>query len=203
MTKMTNVFVVDDDAAVRDSLRVMLKTAGFAVATFGSADEFLTVCNSETTGCIVLDVNMQGMDGHALQQELKRRGSLLPIIFLTGQGSIPSTVRALKAGAMDYLTKPVDGAELLLCVKGALEDFEKLKDKSQQSKLTSTRLATLSEREKEVMILAIMGLTSKIIAQRLGISYRTVEHHRAQVMQKTGASNWLELARITIPQAPQ
>lgn len=196
MTKMTNIFVVDDDAAVRDSLRVMLKAAGFSVTTFASADEFLTLCNSETAGCIVLDVNMPGMDGHALQQELKRQGSLLPIIFLTGQGSIPSSVRALKAGALDYLTKPVDGAELLFCIKRALEDFEKLEKKVEQYEFTARRLGTLTEREKEVMLLVIEGLANKVIAQRLNIAYRTVEHHRAQVMQKTGASNPIELARI-------
>ncbi len=196
MNNISNVFVLDDDSAVRDSLRMMLKAAGYSVATFPSADEFLAVCNSETEGCIILDVNMPGMDGPALQQELNRRGSRLPIIFLTGQGSIPLSVRTLKAGAMDFLTKPVDGAELLASIKQSLDKFARLQKAAHESQALRKRLATLTVREKEVMLLAVEGLTSKEIAQRLGISHRTIDAHRTRIMQKTGASNTLELARI-------
>ena len=197
MTKdITNVFVVDDDAAVRDSLRMLLRAAGYSVATFPNANEFLSVCNPETEGCIILDVTMPGMDGPALQEELKRRGSLLPIIFLTGHGSIPLSVRTLKAGAVDFMTKPVKGAELMACIEQALKKCALLHEQSHELQSMATLLAKLTEREKEVMMLVIEGLTSKIIAERLGISNRTVEVYRARIMQKTGASNILELASV-------
>ncbi len=193
MNKITNVYVVDDDEAVRKSLRMLLKTEGYTVATFAGADEFLTVCNQETTGCIILDVNMPEMDGPTMQEELTRRGFKLPIIFLTGQGSIPITVRALKAGAMDFLTKPVDGAELLACVKQALEKCSDMQIQAADSKTKASRLATLTEREKEILLLIVAGHANKEIAERLGISFRTVETHRAHIMEKTGASNLKEL----------
>ncbi len=193
MTNITNVYVVDDDEAVRKSLRMLLKTEGFNVATFPSAEEFLTMCNQETTGCIILDVNMPEMDGPALQEELNRRGLLLPIIFLTGQGSIPLTVRVLKAGASDFLTKPVDGTELLACVKQALVKCEALKIQTADSNSKALRLATLTDREKEIMSLIVTGHANKEIAERLDISPRTVENHRAHIMEKTGATNLREL----------
>ena len=193
MTNTTNVYVVDDDEAVRKSLRMLLKTEGYNVATFSSADEFLTMCNQDTSGCIILDVNMPDMDGPALQEELNRRGLLLPIIFLTGQGSIPLTVRVLKAGASDFLTKPVDGTELLACVNQALIKCEELKIKSAGSQAKALRLATLTEREREIMSLIVAGHANKEIAERLDISPRTVENHRAHIMEKTGATNLREL----------
>jgi FixJ family two-component response regulator len=193
MTNTTNVYVVDDDEAVRKSLRMLLKTEGYNVATFSSADEFLTMCNQETSGCIILDVNMPDMDGPALQEELNRRGLLLPIIFLTGQGSIPLTVRALKAGASDFLTKPVDGTELLACVNQALIKCEELKIQAAELQAKALLLATLTEREREIMSLIVAGLANKEIAERLDISSRTVENHRAHIMEKTGASNLREL----------
>lgn len=203
MNTISNVFVIDDDSAVRDSLRMLLKAAGYTVATFSNADNFLAICNPETEGCIILDVNMLGMDGPALQEELHRRGSRLPIIFLTGHGSIPLSVRALKAGALDFLTKPVDGTELLACVKQALDGYAQWREQAHVSQSVVARLATLTEREKEVMMLVVEGRTSKDIAQRLDISSRTVENHRARIMQKTGVANILELARIAALQSPQ
>ena len=200
---MFNVFVVDDDAAVRDSLRMMLKAAGYAVATFASADEFLNICNRETEGCLILDVTMPGMDGPALQDELNRREFRLPIIFLTGQGSIPLSVRSIKAGAMDFLTKPVNGTELMACVEQALSKCSQLHEQLVESQSMSERLANLTVREKEVMMLVIEGLTSKEIAERLGISFRTVEVYRARIMQKSGSSNLLDLARLAKYQVSQ
>lgn len=191
------VFIVDDDAVVLDSLRMLLEAAGYAVATFHGAEDFLEICTPETHGCIILDVNMPDMDGPALQEELTRRGLQLPIIFLSGHGTIPLTVRTLKAGAMDFLTKPVKGSVLLARVQEAMEQCSNLQKQARISESNAARLAMLTEREIEVMNLAVAGHTSKEIAQRLGISYRTVEIHRAHVMQKTGASNMLELARIT------
>ncbi len=183
------VFVIDDDAAIRDSLSMMLEAVGHTIAAFGSAREFLDVCTPGIQGCIILDVDMPGMDGPALQQELIRRGVQLPVIFLSGKGTIPVTVRTIKAGAMDFLTKPVDGSVLLARVQKALEQGEAFQS-------IALRLAALTEREREVMKLAVAGYTSKETGQRLGISYRTVEIHRTHVMQKTGAANLLELARM-------
>ncbi len=191
------VFIVDDDAVVLDSLRMLLEAAGYAVATFHGAEDFLEICTPDTHGCIILDVNMPDMDGPALQEELNRRGLQLPVIFLSGHGTIPLTVRTLKAGAMDFLTKPVKGSDLLVRVREAMHQCSVLQKQAKEVQSVTSRLAMLTERENEVLKLAVEGHTSKEIAQRLGISYRTVEIHRAHVMQKTGASNMLELARIT------
>lgn len=196
MTHINNVFVLDDDAAVRDSLRMMLKVAGHAVATFSSADEFLVACNPETRGCLILDVDMPGMDGHQLQEIIIQRRLGVQIIFLTGKGSIPQSVRAIKAGAIDFLTKPIDATQLLTCVEQALEQCSRMNERAKDSRSIDSRLADLTEREKEVMTLVIAGHTSKEISELLGISSRTVENHRAKVMYKTGTSNILELARF-------
>lgn len=190
------VYVLDDDSAIRDSLSMMLEASGYAVATFASAGEFLDVCTPGRQGCIILDVDMAGMDGPALQEELLRRNVRLPVIFLSGKGTIPVTVRTIKAGAIDFLTKPVDGSVLLDCVQHALEQCPFLQRQTEDYQSISSRLAKLTEREREVLKLAIAGHTSKEIGQSLGISYRTVEIHRTHVMQKTGASNLLELARM-------
>ena len=202
MSDSVRVFIVDDDAAVRDALAMLLDAAGYDVATFPSAEDFLEVCSADTLGCIILDVNMPGMDGPMLQEELTRRGLALPIIFLSGQGTIPVTVRTIKAGAIDFLIKPVDGSVLLARVQEALAQCSMHKKQANVAQSAAARLATLTEREREIMKLAVAGHTSKEIAQQLDISYRTVEIHRAHVMQKTGASNTLELARIATLQTP-
>ena len=196
MSDFDLVFVIDDDAAVRDALTMQIEAAGHAVAAFGTASEFLDVCTPGTRGCIILDVDMPVMDGPALQEELLRRNVQLPVIFLSGKGTIPVTVRTIKAGAMDFLTKPVDGSVLLARVQDALERSSLLQKQSEAFQSVALRLAALTEREREVMKLAVAGQTNKEIGQRLGNSYRTVEIHRTHVMQKTGSSNLLELARI-------
>jgi FixJ family two-component response regulator len=191
-----NVFVVDDDEITRNLLCIALKNAGYSVATFSSAAEFLAFFNAQTEGCIILDVNMPVMDGPSLQDELNRRGSSLPIIFLTAHGSIPMSVRSIKAGATDFLTKPVDCVKLLACVKDALEKFSQTQQQTQDIQAITARLALLTEREKEIMTWVIEGFTSKETAERLNISYRTVENYRANIMHKTGCTNIIELARI-------
>lgn len=190
------VFVIDDDKAVRDAIQMLLETAGYNVAVFASAVDFLAACTPECCGCIILDVDMPIMDGPALQHELRCRGILLPVIFLTGYGSIPITVKAIKAGAMDFLTKPVDNVMLLECIQAALEQSAHLHKQAETIRMLSERMASLTGREMEVMKLAVAGHSNKEIARCMGISHRTVEVHRTRVMQKTGASSLLELVRI-------
>lgn len=203
MNDINKVFIVDDDAAVRDALAGQMDAAGFDVSTFASAEKFLDICTPDTLGCIILDVSMPNMDGPTLQDELARRNLKLPIIFLSGQGTIPLTVRTMKAGALDFLTKPVEGAVLRSRVKDALEHCSLLQSQARVSQAAAARLAALTEREREIMTMAIAGHTSKEIALSLDISFRTVETHRTRILQKTGASNMLELASFVKPQEHQ
>ena len=190
------LFVVDDDPAVRDSLSLLLETAGFAVECHESAESFLAAYREDRQGCLILDVRMQPMSGPELQAELVRRGSRLPIIFLTAHGDIPMTVRAIKAGAKDFLTKPIDGKELLDRVQAVLQaEQERLHHRKQREK-DCKRLEELTQREQEIMMLALAGRANKAIARQLGISYRTVEIHRSHILQKTGTANMLELAQL-------
>ena len=190
------VYVVDDNAAVRDSLSLLLTAAGYVVVSFKCALEFLDGYKPGTPGCIILDVDMPGMTGPALQEELARRDVPLPVIFLSGKGTIPVTVRTIKAGALDFLTKPVDRQLLLATVQKALEQSLLRQKQAETFQSIALRMASLTEREREVMKFAVAGQSNKEIAQHLGISHRTVEIHRIHVMHKTGAANLLELARI-------
>jgi FixJ family two-component response regulator len=196
MSSPIKIFIVDDEQVIREALTLLLETAGYAVASFAGGTEFLDAYTPHLRGCIVLDLSMPGMDGVALHEELRRRGSLLPVIFLTGHGTIPITVRALKTGAMNFLTKPVDGTELLVCIREALKQQSLLRKQEQAQLSVASQLSMLSKREREIMKLIVAGHTSKEIAQYFAISHRTVEVHRAHVMRKTGASSIPELVRI-------
>lgn len=197
MPDTSTVFVVDDDPAVRDSLTLLLETEGINVAVFASGEAFLAAGDSwPPRSCAVVDIRMAGLDGMQLQAELARRGIPLPVIFLTGHGDIPMSVRAIKAGAVDFLTKPVTGAALLESVRAALLVSEKLRLQAAASQTASSRVASLTEREHQVMLLAVDGLLNKEIARQLGISHRTVEIHKARIMLKTGAETLLDLARL-------
>jgi FixJ family two-component response regulator len=196
MSATATVFIVDDDAAVRDGLAMLLDTAGLAVETYDSAAAFLAACSTLRTGCLILDVRMPDMTGPELQAELKQRGIDLPIIFLTAHGDIPTTVQAMKQGATDFLTKPVVGSELLDRVRSALEKGAQLHQQASATRALRERLEGLTQRELEVMKLVADGLPNKEIARNLGISHRTVEVHRARVMQKTGVTNLVELSRL-------
>lgn len=196
MNTKPTVFVVDDDPAVREALTLLLEQEDINVESFESAEVFLAACRPGPCSCAILDIRMPGMDGIQLQAELTKRGNLLPIIFLTSYGDIPSSVRAIKAGAVDFLTKPITGALLLESVKEALRDSERLISQTAENQTAATRVATLTEREHEVMILAVKGLPNKEIARHLGISHRTVEIHKARIMRKTGAETLLDLVRI-------
>jgi RNA polymerase sigma factor (sigma-70 family) len=191
------VFVVDDDPAVRESLTLLLEQEDLTIMAFESAEAFLAVCAAAPGRCcVVADIRMPGMDGMQLQEELSRRGISLPLIFLTGHGDIPMSVRAIKAGAIDFLTKPITGQALVRSVREALGESDRLSQTAERNESASARMAALTEREREVMELAVQGMSNKEIARRLGISHRTVEIHKARVMHKTSAESLLELARI-------
>lgn len=192
----TRVFIIDDDAAVRDSLMLMIEQEGMKVKTFSSGEEFLAAYRNDTYGCAVIDIRMPGMDGLQLQHELSLRNIQLPIIFLTGHGDIPLSVKAIKAGAVDFLTKPVTRESLLSSVRSAILESRRLMTELANGEDAKSRLADLTEREREVMALAVAGSPNKEIARRLGISHRTVEIHKSKIMHKTRAANLLDLARI-------
>ena len=190
------VFVVDDDAAVRDGISLLCETADLTVECYDGAESFLASYQPHLCGCLVLDVRMGRMGGPELHDELVRRGSLLSVVYLSGHGDIPLTVRAMKAGAVNFLTKPVDGADLLESVQAALLESKRLGSQSAASQTAAERIASLTEREHEVMALLIHGMSNKDVARRLGISHRTVEIHKGRIMHKTGADTLIDLAHI-------
>jgi len=195
-SSLPHVFILDSDPAELEALTKLLEVAGHEVTTFSGAFDFLDACTQNTQGCLIATVKIHDMNGLELQEELTRRGILLPIIFLTKHGTIPLSVRAIKAGAMDFFTKPVDETELLACVKQSLIKSSELNKQANKFRSKGIRLLSLTLREKEVMVLVVNGLSSKKIATQLGINFRTVENYRANVMHKTACSNILELARF-------
>jgi FixJ family two-component response regulator len=192
----TTVFIVDDDAAIRDALSLMIEQEDITVETFASAEAFLISYQPECRGCAIIDIRMPGMDGMELQEALADRNIMLPIIFLTGHGDIPMSVKAIKAGAVDFLTKPVTREKLLISVRTAITQSERVLSENANHQEAATRLAELTDRERDVMLLAVQGYPNKHIARVLGISHRTVEIHKSKIMHKTGAINLLDLARI-------
>lgn len=195
-TSHATAFIIDDDPAIRDALSLMIEQEDIAVQTFESAEAFLNAYQHTCKGCAIIDVRMPGMDGIALHQVLLARNILLPVIFLTGHGDIPMSVQAMKAGAVDFLTKPVTREKLLTSVKAAIALSETIISHQTSHDAAQSKLSTLTERERDVMLLAVQGHTNKHIARELGISHRTVEIHKSKIMHKTGAQNLLDLARI-------
>ena len=188
------VFVVDDDAAVRDALVQLLAAAGFSVRSFPSGTAFLQACAPDWRGCILLDIAMPGMSGLALQEALAARAIRLPIVFLTAHGKVPTAVQAMKAGAMEFLEKPAAGPVLLDAVRRSLAiDAERHAQDATRVELME-RVATLTRREREVMTLAARAGSNKEIGRQLGISHRTVEIHRGRIMRKLGLATPFELA---------
>jgi RNA polymerase sigma factor (sigma-70 family) len=195
-TRQPTVFVVDDDAAVRDGLATLLETDGLRTETFDGAAPFLAAVDPSRPGCAIVDVRMPDCSGPELQEVMHRRTFTLPVIFLTAHGDIPTTVRAMKGGALDFLTKPVDGTLLLARVHAALERDRQERERESSRRALRSRLATLTCREQDVLSLAVAGLPNKEIARRLGISFRTVEVHRSRILLKTGVSTLLGLVQL-------
>jgi FixJ family two-component response regulator len=190
------VYLVDDEPDLRRALERLLRAEGCEVEGFSSAAEFLAQVPPEAPGCIVLDVAMPGIDGLAMQQRLTASGGLLPIVFLTGHGDIPMSVRAVKAGAVDFLTKPVKGVDLLRAVGAALDLSEQRQAQRAELSDLLARAAQLTPREREVFGHVIAGRLNKIIADRIGTTEQTVKVHRARVMDKMGAESVADLVRI-------
>jgi FixJ family two-component response regulator len=192
----STVFIVDDDPAVLKSLSRLLRSAGLAVATFPSPRDFLDRHDPTAPGCLVLDVAMPGLNGLELQEELVARGQELAIVFLTGHGDIPMSVKAMKRGAVDFLTKPVDDDELLKAIRVAIEKDRLQRRTHAEIAEIQQRLATLTPREREVLQHVISGRLNKQTAAELGTVEKTIKVHRARVMEKMKVSSVAELVRL-------
>ena len=191
------VFVVDDDPDVLKSLARVLRSAGLAVTTFSSPSDFLEQHDPRVAGCLVLDVAMPGLNGLELQQALTAKGSAIPIIFLTGRGDIPMSVQAMKGGAVDFLTKPIHDEDLLKAVHTALEKDRIERQSRAELDEIQQRLATLTPREREVLMHVASGQLNKQIANDLGTVEKTIKVHRARVMEKMKVNSVAELVRLT------
>ena len=198
MTARAPVYIVDDDEAVRQGLGALLRAKGFAVEAFASADAFLNGVKAQVSGCALVDIRLPRMSGLELQREMKRRGMRLPVIIITGHGDVPVAVAALKAGAVDFLEKPFDSLAILAAIDEALRQAASDTERGLDRETLAQRVERLSPREREVMDLVVEGQPNKAIAHRLKIALRTVEIHRARVMEKTGARNLSELVRMAL-----
>ncbi len=204
MPEMPVIHIVDDDADVRDSLRVLLESAGYRCATYASGSAFLSSVPKAGEACAIVDVRMPGMDGLALMGELRERRIQIPVILATGFGDVPLAVRAMKAGAVDFIEKPCRLPELQDAIGRALAIAEQGKRNAKEEEEAARRLSRLTQRERDVFERLIVGDANKSIANRLSISARTVEIHRARVMEKLQAKSLPELVRLALaaPSAP-
>ena len=191
------VFVIDDDRMIRDGLQSLIRSVGLRVETFASAQDFLGAKRPDAPACLVLDVRMPGLSGLDLQLKLRDDGIPIPIIFITGHGDIPMSVRAMKEGAHEFLTKPVRGQDLLDSVQKALASDRALRRERREANEIRARFESLTPREKEVLELVVAGLLNKQIADQLGMSELTVKTHRAHVMEKTQAESLAHLVRMS------
>jgi len=190
------VHVVDDDASFRTAIARLLGASGYEVALYGSASELLEKLPGGALGCILLDVKMSGLDGPQLQERLGELGNRLPIVFLTGHGDVPTSVRAIKAGAEDFLTKPVPKKELLAAIERALKHYEEIRDYDSRIAALQALVSRLTPREKEVFALVVRGKLNKQIAHELDIAERTIKAHRRQIMEKCEVQTLAELVLI-------
>jgi two-component system, LuxR family, response regulator FixJ len=198
MAAEARVYIVDDDEAVRDSLSVLLESKGYAVRSFGAAPEFLLTAASLPPGCLIVDIRMPEMDGLALQQRLNESTLDFPMIVITGHGDVPLAVRAMKAGALDFIEKPFAAEAILASIAAAFSRLTEANECDTAAIAAEGKLALLSPREREVLEGLLAGLPNKSIAYDLAISPRTVEVHRARVMDKMGARSLPELVRLAL-----
>ena len=204
MNGAPNVTVVDDDFLVLRALDRLLRAAGFAVQTFSSARDFLRERTADCTGCVVMDLSMPELSGLELQQALAASADPRPVVFISGQGSVPSSVEAMKAGAVDFLTKPVDEHKLLAAVRIAIGKDRAMREKDGVRATITARLATLTLRERQVLEQVVAGKLNKQIAAELGTAEKTIKVHRARMMRKMQVDSLAELVRAwTVTQPPQ
>ena len=192
------VYIVDDDQAIRHAMGLLMKSVGLNYEIFESADEFLHDHNSDRSGCLVLDIRMPGLGGLELQDKLTETNCSLPIIFITGHGDIPMAVEAMQKGAFDFIQKPFRDQELLDRIQDALKVEREQRSQREQESLVRDKLDRLTRREREVFDLVVTGKPNKIIAHELGVSQRTVEIHRARVMEKMEARSLADLVRMQL-----
>jgi len=190
------VFIVDDDAAIRFAMAALMESVNLEHEIFGSADEFLEEVSNHRPGCLVLDIRMPGLGGLELQEELIKQDNSLPIIFITGHGDVPMAVEAMQKGAVDFIQKPFRDQELLDRIREALVTDKERREAQQQHTKVTDRLKKLTKREREVFDLVVTGKPNKVIAYELGVSQRTVEIHRARVMEKMEARSLADLVKM-------
>jgi FixJ family two-component response regulator len=193
-----NVYVVDDNAAVRDAIRWLVEQVGIDVQTYANAQAFIDICRPGMRGCLVLDIRMPEMSGLDLQDYLNQVGIHLPVVIVTGHGDIPVTVRAMKAGAYEFLEKPFNDQVLLDAIHKAFEKFRPIWDREDRRSRTADNLGKLTSRQREVLELLRCGEPNKVIAANLGLSVRTVEAHRAHIMEKMGARSLGQLIEMVV-----
>ena len=201
-SKQLTVFVVDDDASVRDSIALMLGLAGYRTAVFADAEAFLVAWTNDWAGCVVADVRLPGQSGVELQDELRRRGTSLPFVIITAHGDVPTARDAFRSQAVDFLEKPFDHKQLLAAIDAAFALEERRIQREDSRRLDVDKLGRLTPREREVLEQATRGLHAKEIAAVLGISPRTVEVHKTRIMEKLGVRNVAELVRFALAAMP-
>ena len=192
----STVYIVDDDQAIRHAMELLMRSVGLDYEIFHSGDDFLEGYSNERAGCLVLDIRMPGLGGLELQEKLNELGSTLPVIFITGHGDVPMAVEAMQKGAVDFIQKPFRDQELLDRIREALATDEERREEQQQHAEVVERLNRLTNREREVFDLVVTGKPNKVIAYELGVSQRTVEIHRARVMEKMQARSLADLVKM-------
>ncbi len=192
------IYIVDDDDAVRDSLRTLLEAVGWSVQSYESGKAFLNICDPSMRGCLLLDIRMPGLDGLQVQRILSQRGVTMPFIVISGHGDVSSAVSAMKAGAAEFLEKPFDSELVLRAIRTALESDAEARGKQAVATAAAARLDTLTRRERQVFDCLVEGAQNKMIARQLAISPRTVEVHRSRIMKKLDASSLSEIVHLAL-----
>lgn len=192
----STVYIVDDDQAIRHAMELLMRSVGLSYEIFHSGDDFLSGYDSDRAGCLVLDIRMPGLGGLELQEKLNELGSTLPVIFITGHGDVPMAVEAMQKGAIDFIQKPFRDQDLLDRISDALKTDQERRSAREQQSSVQNRIEKLTNRERQVMDLVVTGKPNKVIAYELGVSQRTVEIHRARVMEKMEARSLADLVRM-------